>query len=126
MLRLFVLLVLMCGVFLSGGLWSFTCPDPQTTSLRDGIPPSPWIINPFSAHRPAGEEGAYFVRANILRAGIGRGVLCTYRISKGDYSILWQAPTKIPAPTDYQWIAVMGGYACSLSLAICTFETLAS
>ncbi len=104
--------------------WAHVCPDPQTSSLNHGVPPSPWKVNPFSDNTPQGEADARFVRANVLVAGLGQGVMCTYKISVGYYSIWWQVITKIPAPIDYRWIAVQGGYACSVGLNECSFETL--
>lgn len=97
------------------------CPDPETTSLKWGVPPLPWLDNPFSANRPQGEDNTRFVRANILVAGYGRGVLCTYRNSLGDYSIWWPVLTKIPARSDNSWIDTLGGYVCTLNLADCHF-----
>ena len=104
---------------------SHYCPDPENTSLRWGVPPSPWVANPLSPNRPQGEDGTHFMRANILVVGpYGRGVVCTYHISIGDYSIWWPAMTKIPAPSDYRWIAVPGGFACSQGISECSFEVL--
>lgn len=99
------------------------CPDPQTTSLRWGVPPSPWVENPFSPNRPQGEENTQFIRANILVAGYGQGVVCTYRNSVGDYSIWWQVRTKIPARQDYNWIDTLGGFVCTRGLIECQFYT---
>jgi len=98
------------------------CPDPQTTSLQWGVPPPPWIENPFSANKPQGEEGTRFVRANILVAGLGRGVLCTYKISVGEYSIWWPVLTKIPARIDYRWIDTLGGFVCTEGIEQCEFH----
>lgn len=108
-------------------LWSgvglaFNCPDPQTTSLKWGEPPSPWVVNPYSPHPPQGDEGTRFIRANILVAGYGQGVVCTYRNSLGDYSIWWQVRTKIPAPVDYHWIDTLGGFVCTEGLDQCQFS----
>ena len=99
------------------------CPDPDTTSLQWGVPPEPWQANPFSAHDPQGEEHTRFVRANILVAGYGQGVVCTYRISIGDYSIWWPVLTKVPARSDYSWIDAPGGFVCTQGLTLCHFET---
>lgn len=99
------------------------CPDPDTTSLQWGVPPEPWQENPFSANHPQGEENTQFVRANILVAGYGKGVMCTYRNSVGEYSIWWQVLTKIPARTDYSWIDTLGGFVCTQGLNECQFYT---
>lgn len=99
------------------------CPDPNTSSLKWGIPPPPWVVNPFSANAPRGEDNARFVRANILVAGYGEGVVCTYRVSIGDYSIWWRVRTKIPARSDYSWIDTPGGFVCSGEIDSCQFET---
>lgn len=116
---------------LSAGLlfmsWSFissaaTCPHPETTSLQWGVPPEPWVVNPYSSHPPQGEEGTRFVRANILVAGYGQGVMCTYKNSLGEYSIWWQIPTKIPARGDYNWIGALGGFICTQGLDACQFS----
>jgi hypothetical protein len=103
---------------------ALTCPDPQTTSLQWGVIPPPWLPNPFSNNSPQGELNTDFVRASILIAGYGQGVLCTYRNSIGDYSIWWPVITKIPAPADYVWIDTLGGFACSQGLSQCQFEVL--
>jgi hypothetical protein len=109
-------------LILFGGLsYAVNCPNPQTTSLKWGVPPPPWEVNPFSPHPPQGDENTRFVRANILVAGYGQGVLCTYRNSGGEYSIWWQVLTKIPARSDYKWIDTLGGFVCSQSLELCEF-----
>lgn len=107
-------------------MWSsigcaMTCPDPETSSLQWGEPPTPWVVNPYSQHPPQGEEGTRFVRANILVAQYGLGVVCTYRSSLGDYSIWLQALTKIPALGDYSWIRTLGGYVCTQGVDECHF-----
>lgn len=98
-----------------------TCPDPTTSSLQFGQIPLPWQNNPFSAHSPQGEKGARFVRANILVAGIGRGVVCNYQNSLGFYSIWWPVGVKLPARIDYNWLESNQGYACSVSIEECVF-----
>ncbi|WP_133127143.1 DUF3757 domain-containing protein [Legionella nagasakiensis] len=104
--------------------YAAVCPNPQTSSLRWGEIPSPWTVNPFSPHTPQGEEGTRFVRANILVAGIGRGVVCTYRNSLGDYSIWWQVGVKIPAMVDYRWRrSLNNGFECTDSIDVCEFYT---
>ncbi|MFI4918610.1 MAG: DUF3757 domain-containing protein [Legionellales bacterium] len=97
------------------------CPDPETSSLKAGIPPAPWVVSPYSANSPQGEAHAHFVRANVLVAGYGVGVVCTYRISVGDYSIWQPVRTKIPAPVDYRWIDTLGGFVCTDGLTQCQF-----
>ncbi|KTD47647.1 DUF3757 domain-containing protein [Legionella quateirensis] len=101
--------------------YSTHCPDPNTTSLKWGVPPSPWVENPFSPNKPQGEENTRFVKANILVARYGQGVTCTYRNSAGDYSIWWQVLTKIPARSDNSWIDTLGGYVCTQGLTECQF-----
>lgn len=100
------------------------CPDPETTSLKWGVPPSPWIENPYSPNPPQGEENTRFIRANILVAIYGKGVTCTYRNSLGEYSIWWPVLTKIPARTESMWIDTIGGFVCSQGLIQCQFEVL--
>ncbi|KTD24368.1 Uncharacterised protein [Legionella lansingensis] len=99
-----------------------TCPDPNTTSLKWGVIPEPWVLNPYSAHRPQGDKNTRFVRSNIVVAGTGRGVVCSYENSVGIYSIWWPVPVKIPARTDYNWIEIYGGYVCTQSLSDCQFS----
>jgi hypothetical protein len=104
-------------------IYGANCPDPETTSLQWGVPPLPWEENPFSAHRPQGDEHTRFIRANILVAGYGRGVVCTYQNTIGEYSIWWQVLTKIPARVDYNWIDTLGGFVCTQGLTQCDFYT---
>ena len=117
------LILLIAGVgFLNQG-HAAICPDPNTGSLSWGEIPAPWEANPFSANTPQGEVNTKFVRANIMVAGIGRGVVCTYHNSLGEYSIWWDTLVKIPARIDYNWIDALGGYVCAKSLEICEFST---
>lgn len=90
-----------------------TCPDPNTSSLQWGEIPPPWEINPFSDNRPQGEKNTRFIRANILVAGFGRGVLCSYHNSAGYYSIWWQVNVKMPARIDNNWRDSLAGYECN-------------
>jgi len=101
------------------------CPDPNNSSLQWGEVPPPWKVNPFSPNVPQGEANAKFVRANIMVRGVGRGVICTYRNSGGDYSIWWQVPVKIPARSDYHWIELSEGFVCTESLTSCQFYAAA-
>jgi hypothetical protein len=111
-------------IFGSLGCFATNCPDPQTTSLRWGEIPSPWIANPYS-RPPTGEEDTRFIRAHILVAGYGRGVSCTYYNGSGEYSIWWPVLTKIPAPQDYNWINTLGGFVCAQGLEQCQFSVIA-
>lgn len=115
-------MVLALGSF-SG--FATNCPDPQTTSLKWGEVPAPWMINPYS-QRPQGDDNTRFVRANILVAGYGRGVTCTYRNSAGEYSIWWPILTKIPSRMDYNWIDSLGGFICTQGIGECQFSVAAS
>lgn len=116
---------LMGMLFIIFSCWTYakptTCPDPNNSSLKWGIVPAPWEINPFSANKPQGEEGTQFARANILIAGYGRGVVCAYHNSFGYYSIWWPVNVKIPAPIDYNWRNTLGGFECTDSLEACVF-----
>ena len=100
-----------------------TCPDPATSSLQWGEIPAPWLADPFSDHSPQGDKSTRFVRANIMVAGIGRGVICNYKNSIGYYSIWWPVSVKIPARVDYNWIESYMGYACYVSPEACVFYT---
>ena len=108
-------------IFLSDFSFAYTCPDPETTSLKWGVPPEPWLVNPFSVHAPQADDNTRFVKANILVAGYGHGVVCTYRMSLGTYSIWWPVLTKIPARVDYRWIDTLGGFVCTQGLNECEF-----
>lgn len=101
--------------------FAMRCPDPNNSSLQWGQPPVPWVTNPLSPNPPQGEDNAQFVRANILVAGVGRGVSCTYRISTGDYSIWFQALVKIPSRVDPFWIDSYNGKVCTQSIESCEF-----
>ena len=99
-----------------------TCPDPNLSSLRQGVIPSPWEVSPASQHMPQGEAGAKFVRANILVIGrIGRGIVCTYQNSVGYYSIWQQRNVKVPARTDYAWRDTLSGFECDGGVEVCAF-----
>lgn len=111
-----LLLVLTCKAAI------LICPDPETSSLKWGVIPKPWVENPYSPNRVQGEEGTRFAKANILVAGRGRGVTCTYKNSLGLYSIWWPVSIKVPARTDYYWIESLGGYVCTESLNDCQFS----
>lgn len=100
------------------------CPDPQTTSLKWGIPPEPWQDNPYSPQRPHEDEHTRFYQANILQAGFGRGVVCYYETSQGRYSIWWQVRVRLPSPLETQWVADYGGFSCQLSRQDCQFTTI--
>lgn len=100
-----------------------TCPDPITSSLQYGKIPTPWLLNPFSDNTPQKHKIARFARANILIAGIGRGVVCNYKNADGYYSIWWPVHVKIPATTDYRWLESNMGYACTISPESCVFYT---
>lgn len=121
-IALFSLGAILSGACLTG--FAFTCPDPETTSLKWGVPPPPWELNPLSPHEPQGEDNTRFVRANILVAGLGRGVVCTYRFSIGDYSIWWPTLTKIPAREESNWINTLGGYVCTQGISECQFTAV--
>ena len=100
-----------------------TCPNPETSSLQWGQIPAPWLENPFSINPPQGEKNTRFVRANIMVAGIGRGIVCNYKNSIGYYSIWWPVSVKIPARVDYHWIESNMGYSCYESPEACVFYT---
>lgn len=115
-------LILMFGSFCSDAT---NCPDPQTTPLKWGEIPAPWVLNPFS-DRPQGSDNTVFVRANIIVVGYGQGVTCTYRSSGNEYSIWWQVLTKIPARLDYRWIDTLGGFVCTQGINECEFYVAAA
>lgn len=100
------------------------CPDPKTTSLQWGAPPTPWEENPYSPNRPDGDENTRFIQANILSAGFGQGIVCIYETSVGRYSIWWQVRVRLPSPLETQWASDFGGYSCQLSLSDCAFTTI--
>lgn len=100
-----------------------TCPDPATSSLQWGQIPPPWLADPFSANDPQGDKSTRFIRANIMVAGIGRGIICNYKNSVGYYSIWWPISVKIPTRVDYNWIESYMGYACYVSSEACVFYT---
>lgn len=99
------------------------CPKPAESTLKWGEIPAPWQENPFSNGNLQPDNNLQFLRVNILVAGLGRGVLCTYRSSTQEYSIWWNTLTRIPDPTEPQWIKTLGGYMCSLAAESCSFLT---
>lgn len=99
------------------------CPDPQTTSLKWGVIPLPWKLSPFSPHTAQGDDHTRFVNAQILVAGYGQGVVCTYHYSLGTYTIWWQTLVRIPSPpTQWNWMDTNMGYLCSTSIEGCAFS----
>lgn len=112
------------AVFIAVSAWADICPDPQTTSLQWGVPPSPWQENPYSPNRSQGDENTHFYQANILSTGLGLGVVCVYETSEGRYSIWWQVRVRQPSPLETQWVNDFGGYSCQLSLSDCVFTVI--
>ncbi|KTD06788.1 DUF3757 domain-containing protein [Legionella jamestowniensis] len=108
---------------LTGFSYAEHCPDPETSSLKWGVIPKPWVENPFSPHHVQADVSTRFTRANIMVAGVGRGVVCTYKNSVGFYSIWWPVNVKIPARSDYNWIETLGGFVCTQSVNDCWFKT---
>ena len=99
------------------------CPDPSTSSLQWGEIPAPWKLSPFSPNTAQGDEHTRFVNAQILVAGYGQGIVCTYQYSLGTYSIWWQTLVRIPTPTtEWNWMSTNMGYLCSNSIADCAFS----
>ena len=99
------------------------CPHPLTSSLYSGKVPPDWYINPFSNETP--QAGiADFARANILVAGYGQGIMCTYRQRGSEYSIWQTGRVKLPSRLSPYWVETLGGYACSMSLDDCVFTML--
>lgn len=117
----YAMVPLLLGVSVSAS--ASLCPDPLTTPLRWGEIPSPWVANPFSPNKPQGGTDTQFARANILIAGYGRGVVCTYRFPLGEYSIWWPVLVKIPARVNNNWIETYMSWVCSQSLNGCEFIT---
>lgn len=117
-------LMLFMGIsFLIPAAFADECPDPQSSSLKWGEPPAPWEVNPFSPNRPQGDDSTRFLHANILVTNtFGKGVTCTYRMSLGEYSIWRSVATKVPAPSDYKWIKIQGGYICTQGIEKCQFS----
>lgn len=112
------------SIFFIYSTYASNCPDPETTSLKWGEVPPPWVVSPYSQY-PQADDNTRFVRANILIAGIGRGVSCTYHNSAGDFTIFLETATKIPSRNDPNWIEVVGGFVCTQSLSQCQFSIAA-
>lgn len=104
-------------------VFSSTCPSPETSPLKDGKIPLPWLENPFAPNSPLESSNAHFYSVNILVAGgRGIGVVCTYRFPSGEYGIWQPASVHVPSANDERWIRVVGGYLCIRSLNDCSFE----
>lgn len=113
-------------IVVNSSSFASTCPDPETSSLKWGVIPEPWLPNPFSANSIQIDETTHFTRANILVTNsYGQGILCTYKMSQGEYSIWWPVLSKVPAPIDYHWINTPGGFVCTQSLNECQFVVAA-
>jgi len=123
MKKLSVIFFVLVGFIFHAQAQGAVCPDPNTSALQWGIVLPPWHLDPFSENAPQGEPGTVFVRAYILVAGIGRGVVCTYRNSLGPYSIGWLVGVKIPPNTDMYWRNNLAGFDCTESIETCVFYT---
>jgi len=119
----FILNFIFLSLFLSLSqvMAAAVCPHPNNSSLKWGEIPEPWEKNPYSENSPQSDPNNRFVRANILVAGLGRGILCTYANSQGYYSIWWQVNVKVPAFTDNNWRKTLGGYECAYDINDCLF-----
>ena len=120
-MRLIQILFMFCLVFVAHAETGL-CPDPKTSSLKWGEIPFPWKVSPFSEHTVQRDEQTQFINAQILVAGYGQGVVCTYEYSLGRYSIWWQTLVKIPARSDWYWMDTNIGYLCSDSIENCKFS----
>lgn len=117
-----MLLVLCCFFSCVVGASTGFCPDPKTSSLKWGEIPPPFEVDPFSQHSVQGDATTRFINVQILVAGYGQGVVCTYRNSLGLYSIWWQTLVKIPSPENWYWMDTNIGYLCSNSILDCAFS----
>ncbi len=121
-MRNITLIILCFFSFIADASTAF-CPDPQTSSLKWGEIPPPWEISPFSPNTVQGDVQTRFVNVQILVAGYGQGVVCTYEYSLGTYSIWWQKLVRIPSPPmEWNWMETNMGYLCSESLLACAFS----
>ena len=125
MKKLILSAALLLSVSFNSQAQLYTCPNPETSSLKWGEAPAPWVVNPFSVNRLKADRNTRFVRANILIAGLGRGVVCTYKNYEGFYSIWWPVLVKIPSRQDYHWIETLGGFVCDEELMSCQFSAAA-
>jgi hypothetical protein len=121
MIKKIILYSLFSLIGFAGINYAAVCPDPNASSLQWGEIPPPWMADPFSNNQPQGEPNTQFVRANIMIANVGRGIVCTYKNSLGDYSIWWPVLVKIPSTIDYRWIDTAWGFVCTLSRDQCQF-----
>lgn len=121
MRQIVFLLVLGFMLIMASAVFATVCPDPNNSSLQWGEIPKPWEANPFSPHPVHGGAETVFLRANILQAGSGRGVLCTYDTPEGEYSIWWQVGVHLPSQVNPFWRTTLGGYECSQSRTDCEF-----
>ena len=118
-----IILSCLCGISFVVDAATAFCPDPKTSSLQWGEIPPPWKISPFSPNTVQGDERTRFVNAQVLVAGYGQGVVCTYQYSLGTYSIWWQKLVRIPSPpTQWNWMDTNMGYLCSNSILDCAFS----
>lgn len=116
-------LIFLAFFYLTAQASTAFCPDPKTSTLQWGEILAPWKISPFSPNKVQGDEHTRFVNAQILVAGYGQGVVCTYQYTLGTYSIWWQTLVRIPTPsTEWNWMATNMGYLCSNSINDCAFS----
>lgn len=116
-----VFLLSLCVLMASPG-FSDTCPDPVNSSLQWGEIPKGWQLSPFSPNDVQPDDPTRFRKANILLAGFGQGVACTYEASYGYFTIWWQGRVRLPNCNDGYWARTNGGYVCSFSLDDCSYQ----
>ena len=115
-----ICLILLCCISLALNAQTAFCPNPKTSSLQWGEIPFPWELSPFSPHDVQADEKTRFVNAQILVAGYGQGVVCTYEYTYGRYVIWWQKLVRVPTPTtEWNWMDTNIGYLCSESILGC-------
>lgn len=103
-------------LFFYSPIFAVQCPDPHTSSLKDGQVPAPWVLPAFS--RPPNTRPSTFIQAYLFTGSVP-GVLCSYSNSLGNYSIFWS--TTVQTPLTSPWILSLDGYFCVQSLGGCSF-----
>jgi|GEM_PF-1270704 len=105
----------------SSVIYADNCPDTKPPSpLSYGGLPDSW--KPYGEVAVQGEDRMYFVKAWIQNIDISpsnSGVICTYHISTGNFSI---KKFGLASPANTEWGKSGSDFLCKIGLSLCEFN----